>query len=351
MSQSLCKMRKASREPVDSGRRRLLLAFGAVPLAGGLPLLVRGAHAAPTSAPMPAGAPTSTVIEGRDRWLFPGWESLSADDTAACLKVLDLIRAATEKMMTRGIRSVIVIAPLKARSCAAMLPEGITLSAAVNARYAALCTYGADIKLDIVDGEAALATVNTDDDSTFIRADYHWSAHAAEANAAATAKRLLAGAAISGQPGDGTKLGDWSEEVAYGDLVELLPPEKKKAIGKDRFIVRQTADSDALLDSASPVVQVVGNSMVQPYLGFPQKLSNAIDRPVGLTWTFGNTGPWQTLLNYLETPAFRARKPEAIVWQFNEGQMMDAPGAAGRWDSTSVMPDDAWLARIAKALG
>jgi alginate O-acetyltransferase complex protein AlgJ len=336
-------MRNAIREPVSTARRRLLRALGAMPLAGGLALLACGAHAAPTATP--------TVIEGRNRWLFPGWENLSADDTAACLKVLDLIRAGTEKLTAHGMRSVIVIAPLKARSCSAMLPEHVSLSAAANARYAALCRHGADIGLDIVDGEAALATVNTDDDSPFIRADYHWSAHAAEANAAVTARRLLAGGTISGQAGGGTKLGDWNEEVAYGDLVGLLPPEKKKAIGKDRFIVRQAAAGESLLDSASPTIQVVGNSMVQPYLGFPQKLSNALDRPVGLTWTFGNTGPWQTLLNYLETPAFRSRKPEALVWQFNEGQMMDSPDAAGRWDATSVMPDDVWLERVAKALG
>jgi alginate O-acetyltransferase complex protein AlgJ len=327
---------------VDVRRRRLLFALGAAPLAaGGLSLLPRGAYA----------APASTVIEGRDRWLFPGWESLTIDDTPACLKVLDLIHATTGRLTARGIRSVIVIAPLKARSCEAKLPDGIMLSAAVKARYAALCAHGKDVGLDIVDGDAALATVNPDDDSTFIRADYHWSGHAAEANAAAVAKRLLADGGFKGQAGGASKLGDWNEEVHYGDLAELLSPEKKKAIGKDHFIVRQVVGGEELVDGAAPVVQVVGNSMVQPYLGFPQKLSSAIGRPVGLTWTFGNTGPWKTLLNYLETPAFKAQTPQAIVWQFNEGQMMNAPGAAGQWDAASVMPDDAWLARIEKALG
>jgi alginate O-acetyltransferase complex protein AlgJ len=340
MSQSHRTIIHTARGPVAPVRRRLLLALGAASLAGGLPLLSRGGYA----------APAPTVIEGRNRWLFPGWESLSVDDTTSCLKVLDLIRLVTGKLAAQRIRSVIVIAPLKARSSAAMLPDGVALSAAVNARYAALCRHGADIGLDIVDSEAALATVNPNDDSTFIRTDYHWSAHSAEANAAAAAMRLLQGGAMTGQPGGGTKLGGWSEDVAYGDLAQLLPPAKKKAIGKDRFIVRAAPGGNALLDSASPAVQVVGNSMVQSYLGFPQKLSHALDRPVGLTWTFGNTGPWQTLLNYLEAPAFRSQRPQAIVWQFNEGQMMDAPAAAGRWDAASVMPDDAWLDRVAKAL-
>jgi alginate O-acetyltransferase complex protein AlgJ len=327
---------------VDARRRRLLFALGVAPLvAGGLSMWSRSAYA----------VPASTVIEGRDRWLFPGWESLTIDDTAACLKVLDLIRATTDRFTARGIRSVIVITPLKARSCEAKLPDGIMLSAAVKARYAVLCVHGKEIGLDLVDGEVALATVNPDDDTTFIRADYHWSGRSAEANASAVAKRLLAGGGFKGEAGGASKLGDWNEEVHYGDLAELLPPEKKKAIGKDHFIVREVVGGQDLVDSATPVVQVVGNSMVQPYLGFPQKLSNAIDRAVGLTWTFGNTGPWKTLLNYLETPAFRTQPPQALVWQFNEGQMMNAPGAAGQWDAASVMPDDAWLARVVKALG
>ena len=59
--------------------------------------------------------------------------------------------------------------------------------------------------------------------------------------------------------------------------------------------------------------------MVQPYLGFPQKLSNAIDNPVGLTWTFGNVGPWKTLLNYLESPAFKSAQQDCAKLQPNGG--------------------------------
>ena len=134
------------------------------------------------------------------------------------------------------------------------------------------------------------------------------------------------------------------------ELADLLPPEKKKAVGKDHFFVRQAGNNKDLLDSAPSLVQVVGNSMVQPYLGFPQKLSNAIDNPVGLTWTFGNVGPWKTLLNYLESPAFKSAKIKALVWQFNEGQMMNGPNAATQWDAASIMAEDAWLARLDKAL-
>ena len=47
---------------------------------------------------------------------------------------------------------------------------------------------------------------------------------------------------------------------------------------------------------------------------------------------------------------FCPNPPQAIVWQFNEGQMMNLPSAAGQWDAASVMADDAFLARLSKAV-
>lgn len=326
-------------EPLNGVRRRLLLALAAAPLGGALSLLPRRAFA----------AASTSVIEGRNLWLYPGWESLTDDATPACLKAVDLIRQATDKLSARGIRSVIVIAPLKARSCPENLPDGTALSAGVAGRYAAIRTHADSLGLQIVDGDAAIAAVDPAQEK-YIRADYHWSGHSAEAVAARVAERLVSAGPLKGAAGAGNRLGAWNEEVRYGDLAALLPPERKKAVGKDHFIVRTVVASPGLVDSGPPVVQVVGNSMVQPYLGFPQKLSNAIDRQVGLTWTFGDTGPWKTLLNYLESPEFKANPPQAIVWQFNEGQMMNLPSAAGQWDAASVMADDAFLARLSKAV-
>ncbi|WP_439893729.1 alginate O-acetyltransferase AlgX-related protein (plasmid) [Ralstonia sp. 25C] len=338
-------------QPIDARRRRVLFSLGAAPLAGALAALPTSTWAA-QGATAPAGK-AQTIIEGRDRWLFPGWESLAEDDTVGCQRVLDLIHRAADKLSASDIRTVVVIAPLKARAYADKLPDGMTLSPAVKERYAALMAHGGNIGLDMVDAEAAIATiatVNPTDDTTFIRADYHWSGRAAEAVAAATAKRLQAHGLFVERTGGGTRLGKWTEEISYGDLAELLPPEKKKAVGKDHFFVRQAGASKDLLDDAPPLLHVVGNSMVQPYLGFPQKLSNAIDQPVGLTWTFGNVGPWKTLLNYVESPAFKSGKIKALVWQFNEGQMMNGPNAATQWDTASIMAEDAWLARLDKAL-
>lgn len=321
-------------------RRRLLLALAAVPLAGGLSFKSRAAHAA------------QGVIEGRDRWLFPAWESFQDDDRAACMKVVQLIGNVAGSLAERGIHCTMVVAPLKARAAVGKLPDGASLSPAVAQRYAAILAQGKQTGLDFVDAAAALADVDTGADSTYIRADYHWSAHTAEAVADATAERLTNAVALRGEAAPANALGDWTESMEYGDLAQLLAPERKRAIGKDRFIVRQEVDKDSggLLADATPVVQVVGNSMVQPYLGFPQRLSHALARPVGLSWTFGDTGPWATLLKYLESPAFTQQKPQAIVWQFNEGQMAYGPNATGQWNASSIMAEAAWLDRVSKAL-
>lgn len=325
---------------LDSGRRRLLLALAATPFASALSLLPRRAMA----------AASTSVIEGRNLWLFPGWESITDDATPACLKAIDLIKQTNDKLAARGIHTVIVIAPLKARCCAENLPDGSAMSQAVTARYEAMRSHASSLGLAIINAPSAIAAVDASQEK-YIRADYHWSGHSAEAVATRVAKRLTTAGPLKGAAGAGNRLGKWNEEVRYGDLAALLSPERKKAVGKDHFVVRTTVAAQGLVDGGPPAVQVVGNSMVQPYLGFPQKLSNAIDRPVGLTWTFGDTGPWKTLLNYLESPDFKANPPQALVWQFNEGQMMNLPGAAGQWDAASVMADDAFLARVAKALG
>ena len=95
---------------------------------------------------------------------------------------------------------------------------------------------------------------------------------------------------------------------------------------------------------------VVGNSFVQPYFGFSQRLSNKIDRAVSLKWNPGDIGPWATLLQYLKSAEFTGNPPQFVVWQFNEAQLQNGPDAVGEWAAQSIISPADWTARLQDAL-
>ncbi|MEE7560855.1 twin-arginine translocation pathway signal, partial [Xanthomonas sp. Kuri4-2] len=157
---------------------------------------------------------------------------------------------------------------------------------------------------------------------------------------------------LRGQAGSGMALGSEQKERRYGDLAELfLTAEQRKAIGRDVFSVRRQAEQPSLLDDAPAPVHVTGHSMVQPYFGFPQRLSHTLDRPVSVNWKPGNVGPWIVLLEYLESPEYRQQRPQVLVWQLFEPSYPQGPDARGQWDNASLMTPEAWLARLHKAVG
>ena len=89
---------------------------------------------------------------------------------------------------------------------------------------------------------------------------------------------------------------------------------------------------------------------MQPYFGFPQRLSNQIDRPVSLKWNPGDIGPWATLLQFLQSAEFKSNPVKFLVWQFNEGQLQNGPDAVGEWAAQSILPPRQWLLKVEESL-
>lgn len=318
------------------------IAMGAVLLGGAL-----------LGAPKPALSQPA-VIEGKDAWLFPGWESHDNVDQAGIAKSVDLIRDVKTRLAARKIGLVVVVAPMKAPFYQDRLNDSQKIGAGVLARYGELMTAMKRADIPTVDLVSAIKTSLKGKQSAFFRADYHWTAWAAEASAAATAEVIKKQWKLRGNAGDGLKLGEWTNERRFGDLAaNFMNDEQRNRIGREVFTVRRAAPEAAkgLTDDADTPVHVVGNSFVQPYLGFPQALSQALDRKVSLTWNPGNVGPWATLLQYAESQDFKANPPQVIVWQFNEAQMHQGPDAKGQWESKSTMVADSWLARVLAAIG
>jgi alginate O-acetyltransferase complex protein AlgJ len=148
------------------------------------------------------------------------------------------------------------------------------------------------------------------------------------------------------------QLGEWINDRHLGDLAaNFLSPERKRIVGPESYTIRKPAGGAAnLLDSEPAPVAVVGNSFVQPYFGFPQRLSNMIDRPVSLKWNPGDIGPWFSFLQYVESSEFRTNRPKFLIWQFNEAQVENGPDAAGAWAQQSVLSPADWRSRVSSAV-
>lgn len=295
---------------------------------------------------------SAMVIKGQDGWLFGGWGSLTQVNEAGIDRSVQLVAQARDLLAARNIRLEVLLLPDKVHFYADKLPAGRSMSPAVQQRYALILGKLQKAGVSTFDDLAVLKAVEDSGRNVFYRTDQHWTQDAADATAQATAD--LIGKSVpqlEGQPGSGTPLGALTKERRYGDLAELfLTPDEKKQIGREVYTVRRQAESQGLIDDAPAPVHVTGHSMVQPYFGFPQKLSNLLDRPVSLNWKPGNIGPWVMLLEYLESPAFRQKPPQVLVWQMFEPNFEQGPDAAGLWDNASVMPSGTWTQRVRSAL-
>lgn len=296
------------------------------------------------------------IIHGTSGWLFPGWESLQDFDQNGIETSAGLISDASKALATRNIHLITIIAPLKARFHGDRLPAGMKISDTVEKQYDFILDSLKSQGVSTVDLRPAISSVQQGKQTSFYRADYHWTAWSAEAAADAVAAQIKAsGIKLTGTAGSGDKLGEWMTQRHYGDLAErFLSPDEKKQVGPELFTVRAAAkaQNDSLLgqDGAAPI-HVVGNSFVQPYLGFPQKLSNDIDRPVSLTWNPGNVGPWVSFLQYVESAAFQKNPPQFVVWLFNEGAFHSTPDNSEQWDSSSLMSPQQWRSRLDASVG
>lgn len=296
---------------------------------------------------------STLLIRGKDGWLFPRWGSLTAVDSAGIDNATTLIGQANQVLAAKGIKLEILLLPDKVRFYQSKLPDGESMSPQVQQRYTMVLEKLKQVGITTLDGEALLRKVQQSGQDVFYRTDQHWTQAAADASAEATAEMIQRDVPqLAGQPGTGMALGAPIKDRRYGDLADLfLSVEEKKQLGRDTFNVRREAQSTSLLDDAPAPVHVTGHSMVQPYFGFPQKLSNVLDRPVSLNWKPGNVGPWVMLLEYVESPAFKQHKPQVLVWQMFEPSYAQGPNAKGLWDNASIMTNEAWLNRFKAAVG
>lgn len=314
---------------------RLMAAIAAVLLALAPPAMARDA-----------------VLEGKSNWLFAGWESLTVARPDAERASIKLISDVGRLLREKNVNLIVAVVPLKPRYYETLLPDGSAMSDVVRGRYDRELTELRAAGVDAPDIRDAFKTVVADKKEVFYRTDFHWTTFAAEATADLIAGAITAQGSLPGNAGSGAQLAEWMNDRHLGDLAaNFLPPERKRAIGPEAYLIRAaTKPAAGLLDADPSPVVVVGNSFVQPYFGFPQRLSNKIDRPVALKWNPGDVGPWATLLQYLQSTEFTTASVRHLVWQFNEAQIQNGPDAVGEWAPQSMSSPAAWRAKVADAL-
>jgi alginate O-acetyltransferase complex protein AlgJ len=298
-----------------------------------------------------ATAQAQSVLIGKDAWLFYAQDDLTDAGKAGIDNSVQLMRAAQDALQARGIGLVVMVAPLRARFSEDKLPDGTAIAPAARDRYANIIASLRNAGIQTVDLMPVLKSVEHDGQTAFFQKDAHWTAWSAEAAATATADVVRQNWKLGGDAGTGTPLGNWIKERHLSDFSQFMTAAQRKEIGQEIYVVRASQpEAGDLLASAAAPVHVVGNSFVQPYLGYPQALSHALDRRVGLTWKYGNFGPWHMFLEYLESPAFQQARPQVIVWQFNEIQVMYGPNTSGQWDASSLISDANWRSRVQAAV-
>ncbi|RDI21918.1 alginate O-acetyltransferase complex protein AlgJ [Pseudacidovorax intermedius] len=289
---------------------------------------------------------------GQDNYIFAAWDSLTTPDWKGINATVARVAQVGQLLAAKGVALVVPVLPDKMRIYEEKLPADKPMSPEMRQRYAGILSRLQAAGVATFDDEKLLIALKAAGQPVYYRTDQHWAQPAADATAQATADLIRQKVPnLAGQPGTGMALGPLINERRYGDLADrFLSPEQRRAVGREIYSVRRAGDGESLLADAPSPVHVTGNSMVQPYFGFPQKLSNLLDRPVSVNWKPGDVGFWRVLLEYVESNAFRQQKPQALVWQLFEPNFHLGPDARGLWDSASVVSAEEWQRRIQAAL-
>ena len=248
----------------------------------------------------------------------------------------------------------LLLTPAKARIYREFLPDDFSFLPEADARYQLAVETLRKSGALVPDLATALNDLHQKDPGTalFFKADTHWTGAASEAAAQVTGAQMLATFKLPPSARPGTQLGKAVTQTFFdNDLVHEMSNMQKSEYPPETFQVHASVASGAaaLLDDDTADVAVVGNSYMQPKFNFSATLSNVLNRPVGLVWRFHSSGSYRALLIYLQSEAFKKKKPKVIVWNFHEVDMEISVDSAVAWPQ-DYMAVDVFLGNVKKAL-
>jgi alginate O-acetyltransferase complex protein AlgJ len=295
------------------------------------------------------------VAVGKDGWLFPIWDEVRRVEIKRLPQVVDRLGQAMDLMKGAKIQVAIVLTPVKSRIYKEFLPDDFKFTTEPDHRYAMALEQLRHTGALVPDLAAPLLAMRTAEPNKplFFRADTHWTALGAEAAATEVARQIQDKFHLPASAQPGTKLGPLVTALqSKNDLAALLPPAQAAQYPLESFQIHQVEDgqeSGALVDDDAADVVLIGNSFMQPKLGFQPMLSNQLNRPVSLVWKVHQVGPYQTLLSYLHSEAFRRQRPNLIVWNFHETDITTPSDRRDGWGQNAMAPQ-AFLDALRQAI-
>lgn len=269
------------------------------------------------------GEAQSGVVIGRDGWLYTDEEFAVPKGAAQqVLQNYDRVAQVRDQLAAHGAKLVVALIPAKSR----VYPEHLhqrkppsfrdALHAQAHEEFSAKGITAPDLLQPLIAGKR--------DGATFLRTDTHWTpqgaAQAAETVAAALRRVLPA----SGESNARFTTTTAPKRKHHGDLLNFLPLDPYFSwllppLDEVSTATTSADGSDDLLGAgAAPRIALVGTSYsANPDWNFAGDLRQALSEDIA-NYARNGEGPFQPMLDYLDSADFRQAPPQAVIWELPE---------------------------------
>lgn len=299
----------------------------------------------------------SSVVVGKNDWLFTKYEFADPSDAADTQATIEMLEKINKMFERKGIALALVMVPSKIRVNADQLPDGAKIDAYTAGKYdnAVKVLKGAGVNIVSLNQAFLTSPNRVGEKSLFMRLDTHWS-YSGALLAAETIKTEIDAnpalkAAWSATPEEKYSLtwNDNSNPVRTRDLVRLLPggtvsypPEKVF-----QFKVKRENESNAGLIAGgdATLITVIGSSYTNKNTGYPDALRYVLQRNLLDISIPVDQGPWVGMEAYLKDDAFKTNKPKLIIWEIPERELRSPPNYKYR-NARYIIDNNDWLSRV-----
>lgn len=308
-----------------------------------------------------AQSSASSVVVGKDDWLFTRYEFATPDDAQDTQATLGLLANVNKAFERKGIQLAMVMVPSKIRVHSDFLPADKPLDAYTAGKYDAAVNALKSSGVHIVNlNQPFLASKHrSSETSLFLHLDTHWSPTgallAAESIKAEIDKTPALKEALNAIPEEKFTL-TWAANkraTRARDLVKLLPAGSPAYATEQvlQFKVDRVNESKAglLSNSDTTLITVIGSSYTNKNTGYPDALRFTLQRNLLDISIPVDQGPWVGMEAYLRDESFKTNKPKLIIWEIPERELRSPPNYKYR-DARYVIDNAQWLARVTELL-